>query len=94
MTWNEIDSAKVTEAEAHEHQKKRQQELADLARAYRRCLTTEDGQKVLADLSQRFIMGNDTEFNSPNIDYEAAYHNGESGAVKYIIHQVTIAEKL
>jgi len=47
---------------------------------------------VLADLTQRFIFQNATPFGSQNPNYEAAYHNGESGVVQFLINQVQQAE--
>lgn len=64
--------------------KKKAQELENLAVCYARTFSTKEGQKVLADLFNRFVVFNDTNLASPNIQYEAAYHDGESGVVKYI----------
>ncbi len=94
MNLDQIDM--LTSPEAKAKQKKKQdnqkQALVDLAQAYHRLFKTKDGERVLNDLTSKMIYGNDTPFASPNVNYEAAYKNGESGAIKYIINQITKAE--
>lgn len=91
MSWDalEVDQEKAnkTKAEIRERQ-------TELAKAYNRCFSTDDGLKVLEDLSRRFIMDNDTPLSSANINYEAAYHNGESGVIKFIVHLIKRAESI
>jgi hypothetical protein len=91
MSWEalEVDQEKAnkTKAEIRERQ-------TELAKAYNRCFSTDDGLKVLEDLSRRFIMDNDTPLSSANINYEAAYHNGESGVIKFIVHLIKRAESI
>lgn len=89
MAWSDLDSNKSSEA--REQARERQVELA---KAYARCFSTEDGQKVIEDLTNKFIFGNETSLSSQNINYESAYHNGESGVVKMIIHQMRMAQSL
>lgn len=94
MSWDNID--KATSPESKEAAEKaagiKKQAEVDLAKAYNRCFKSDNGQKVLTDLTQRMIYNNDTSFDSNNINYEAAYKNGEAGVVKFIIHQITRAE--
>lgn len=96
MDFNSIDELTSPEtsrlAEHSEAQQK--QAKSDLAKAYSRCFKTSDGKKVLADLVQRMIYNNDPPLDSPNITYVAGYKNGEAGAIKYIIHQLAVAEVL
>ncbi len=94
MSWNEIDQASSPEAKkaSEKAAADKKQAESDLAKAYNRCFKTREGQKVLNDLTQRMIYNNDTALNVPNINYEAAYKNGEAGVVKFIIHQITRAE--
>lgn len=94
MGWNDVEAA--TSEEGQERAKKqaamaKEAEVA-LAKAYNRCFNSEDGKRVLADLTQRMIYNNDTPINSPNVNYEAAYKNGEAGVVKFIIQQMQRAE--
>jgi hypothetical protein len=92
MSWTEIDKASVDPEAATKQNNKKRQQISELAKAYHRCLTSEDGARVLADLSKRFIYDNNTSFSSSNIGYEAAYHNGEAGVVKFLINQLQQAE--
>jgi hypothetical protein len=48
----------------------------------------------MQDLMTRFIIDNSTPLNSPNVNYEAAYHNGEAGVVRFILNQIRLAEEL
>lgn len=92
MSWEEIDGASVDTEGAKKQLKNRQAEAAELAKAYSRCFDSNEGKKVFADLNQRFIYNNDTSFGSSNINYEAAYHNGEAGVVKFILNQINQAK--
>ena len=91
MSWEnlEIDQEKANKSKAQIREKQ-----VELAKAYHRCFSTDDGFKVIEDLSRRFLIDNNTPLNSQNINYEAAYHNGEAGAIKFILHLVRQAEKL
>jgi hypothetical protein len=91
MSWDAINKEVSPEkiAEAKRLQANRDQDSIDLVKAYKRLFKTSDGQKVLQDLTQKCIYDNNTAFESPNINYEAAFHNGEAGMVKYIIHQLS-----
>jgi predicted Zn-dependent peptidase len=70
------------------------EKAAELAQAYNHCFATPEGKRVLEDLTQRFIFQNNTPFGSENANYESAYHNGESGVVKFLINQIQQAEIL
>ena len=91
MSWENIEGqgpeAKKQQAQAREKQ-------AELAKAYARCFNTDDGQKVLEDLTRRFLLDNATALSSQNVAYEAAYHNGEAGVIRMIIHYIQQAERL
>jgi hypothetical protein len=96
MDWKEIDATTSEEnVKKAEHAKaKQREEAANVAQAFNRLFKTDDGIKVMQHLSTVFIMNNDVTMNSPNINYEAAYKNGEAGVVKYIIKQIERAEVL
>lgn len=94
MTWDDIEQQQVNDAEAKLAKEKKLEKARALATAYHRLFSTEDGQKVLEDLMDKFVMSNDTPLGSHNINYEAAYHNGEAGSVKYILNQIKKAEIL
>ena len=91
MSWEDldIDHDKVDKSKAEIRERQ-----VELAKAYHRCFSTDDGLKVLEDLSRKFIMENETPLSSSNINYEAAYHNGETGVVKFIVHLIKRAEVL
>jgi hypothetical protein len=91
MSWDDLE---VNEEKAREAQSAIRQKQAELAKAYSRCFSTDDGIKVLEDMSKRFLLENDTSLAAQNINYEAAYHNGESGVMRYVVHQIQQAEKL
>jgi len=91
MSWDDLV---VNEEKAREAQSAIRQKQAELAKAYSRCFSTDDGIKVLEDMSKRFLLENDTSLAAQNINYEAAYHNGESGVMRYVVHQIQQAEKL
>jgi len=63
-----------------------------LSKAFKRLFSTKDGQKVLDNLSERFIYNNNTPLDAININYEAAYHNGETGVIQYCHAQIAAAE--
>jgi len=90
MSWEELESIGDADKAAARAKEKAQ----ELAKAFARTFSTDDGQKVLAYMTNRYIMGNDVAHNETNIDYVAAYKNGEAGVVKAIIHQINIAERL
>jgi hypothetical protein len=91
MSWQDLevdqDSAQKTRDAIREKQ-------TELAKAYNRCFGTDDGAKVLDDMTKRFLLENNTSLSAQNINYEAAYHNGEAGIMRYIVHQIQQAEKL
>jgi hypothetical protein len=91
MSWEQLE---VNQKDAEQKKAEIREKQVELAKAYKRCFSTDDGFKVLEDLLNRFVMDNGTDFNSQNIEYEAAYHNGEAGVVKFIIHLTKQAEKL
>ena len=90
MNFDEIDNVNSIDAqnEAYKIAARQKQERVELAQVYRKLFTTKGGQRVLEDLTEKFIYNNDTPLNSPNIAYESAFHSGEAGIVKYIIGQV------
>lgn len=90
MNFDEIDSltSSETKGKAEKAKLDAKAEHASLVQAYARLFATQDGVRVLQDLTARFIYQNDTPFESPNINYESAYHNGEAGVVKSIINNM------
>ena len=91
MSWSNIDQLADPEV-AKKQAELRKRNANDLAKAYHRVFTTDDGARILADLTRRFVYDNDTPFGSENINYESAYHNGEAGVVKFLINQMKQAE--
>lgn len=91
MTWENIDQLSDSKT-AKKQAELRKRNANDLAKAYHRVFTTDDGARILSDLTKRFVYDNDTSFGAENINYEAAYHNGESGVVKFLINQMRQAE--
>jgi len=91
MSWDDLE---LNESKAKEAQSAIREMQAELAKAYNRCFGTDDGIRVMEDMTKRFLLENDTSLAAQNINYEAAYHNGESGVMRYIVHQIQQAEKL
>jgi len=90
MTWENIDGISP---ETKKQKAKAQEQIIQLTKAYARCFNTEDGQKVLEDLTRRFLFNNATSLSSQNVAYESAYHNGEAGVIRMIIHYIQQAER-
>ena len=89
MSWDDLDVKQPEEIV-----KESKAKAASLAKSYAFCFSTDSGKAVLDHLVNSFVMSNDTAFSSQNIDYEAAYHNGEAGVVKYILNQIKRAQVL
>lgn len=89
MSWEEINDTPNKMGT-----KERQAKAEALAKQYAICFSTECGQAVLTHLVNSFIMESDTNLASQNINYEAAYRNGEAGVIKYILNQVKRAQNL
>ena len=91
MSWEDLD---VNKKELTHEQKLAQEQDLAIAKAYKRLFTTDDGVKVLNDLNQKFIYNNNTQLDAVNVNYESAYHNGESGVVKYCHTKMGLVENL
>jgi hypothetical protein len=91
MSWDDLE---VNDAQAREAQGAIRERQAELAKAYNRCFASDDGTRVIEDMTKRFLLENDTSLSAQNINYESAYHNGEAGVMRYIVHQIQQAEKL
>jgi len=94
MSWDNINQATTDSEQAKVANAEKRRAAAELARAYSQCFSGDIGKRVLEDMTQRFIFNNDTPFSASNVDYEAAYHNGESGVIKFIINQMQQAKIL
>ena len=93
MSWKDLTSGKFKE-KAEKINARATEERLVLEQAFKRCFSSEDGKVVLQHLSQRFIYGNDVPLETKNIDYVAAYKNGEAGSIKYIIHLLVERENV
>lgn len=83
MPWSDLETKDSTA-----QVKEAQERAAKIAKQYARCFETDDGKAVLEDLVSNFVMSNDLPFEATNINYQAAYKNGEAGLVKYILNQI------
>jgi hypothetical protein len=92
MSWKDIDKASLNKEASSQYTEEQRIKAIELARAYNVVFSSTEGKRVLEDLTARFIYNNDTPFTSQNVNYEAAYHNGESGLVKYVINQIQQAK--
>ena len=66
-------------------------EAASLAQAYARLFRSDDGQKVMNDLYNKMVINNMPDESSKNINYMAAFKNGEAGCISYIQQQINSA---
>ena len=85
MSWQDLELDQDNAQESRDAIREKQTELA---KAYNRCFNTDDGSKVIDDMTRRFLLENNTSLSAQNINYESAYHNGEAGIMRYIIHQI------
>lgn len=94
MSWEDLNESNSPETKERAKQAAEERRLAEIsiAQCYARCFSTDDGKRVLADLTNNLIINNNTPMDSANVQYVAAYKNGEKGAVNLIIHQITRAE--
>lgn len=94
MGFKNLDNltSEETKANAEHAKKQREADAASLAQLFSRLFSTEDGVKVLTHLSDKCLVNNPTPISSPNINYEAAYKNGEGGVIRYIITQINNAK--
>ena len=91
MSWDDINDKSPKAKEQRNAARERQ---AELVKAYARCFNTDDGQRVIEDLTRRFLIDNSTALEANNVNYEAAYHNGEAGVIRMLIHYIQQAESL
>ena len=89
MSWEEINDTNKKAGT-----KEKQAKAEALAKQYAACFSTDAGKAVLSHLVNCFIMESDTNLAAQNINYEAAYRNGEAGAIKYILNQIKRAQNL
>ena len=89
MSWEDVEGRNE---DAHKASAEARERYSELAKAYSRCFSTEDGQRVIEDLTRKFLLENSTDLGARNVEYEAAYHNGEAGVIRMIIHYVQQAE--
>lgn len=89
MSWEEVNGA----ADKAGLKEKKMQADA-LSKQFAVCFSTEPGKAVLSYLVNKFIMESDTQLTATNINYEAAYKNGEAGVIKFILNQVKRAQNL
>jgi hypothetical protein len=85
MSWKDLDNSKV---DTEKNAKEAQEAQATIAKNYHHTFSTEQGKFVLNHLVSTFVMDNSTALNAQNINYEAAYKNGEAGVVKQILNQL------
>ena len=79
MTWETIEGASP---DAKRQKAKAQEQITELTKAYARCFNTEDGQKVLEDLTRRFLFDNSTALSSQTYSRRRDYdgRTQEAGA--------------
>ena len=68
----------------------RQQELNN---KFYRLFNTDDGKVVFQHLFDSFVMKNDTPLDAQNVEYEAGYHAGEAGVIKYISQRMSNSQR-
>ena len=94
MSWSEIDGTGKTTQEKELQAKERLAQDIEIAKKFNRLFGSEDGTVVYQYLFNKFILENETPLTATNVEYEAGYHAGESGVIKFIAHQITKATRL
>lgn len=89
MSWSEIESSSINKDDIEKRKKEFEAANIELCKKYARVFASEEGKVVYQDLFNRFIMNNQTPLESKNPNYEAAYHNGESGVIHYITSRMS-----
>lgn len=92
MSWNDIDKSQ-SKQDIEKLKNEQREKHVEINKAYARLFSTEEGKKVIEDLNNRFIYGNDIPLDAQNINYQAAYVNGEMGVIKYILHRMSQAKE-
>lgn len=88
MAWDNLNLSNDTNDTIDKNKEKH----IELAKNYHSCFKTEAGAKVMGDLMSRFVINNHTQLNAANITYEAGYHAGEAGVVRFIMKLIQQAE--
>jgi len=93
-SFNELDDLTSEESKEKARKAKDNQraDKASLVQAYARLFKTDDGLRVLNDLSKRYLYDNAIDMNLENINYRAAFANGEAEVIKEIINKMQKAE--
>ena len=60
MSWNDIDRASLNKEATAQYTEEQRIKAIELARAYNNVFSSSEGQRVLEDLTTRFIYNNDT----------------------------------
>lgn len=90
MAWDELELNNSN----NESLDKAKEKAINEAKAFHQCFKTEAGQKVLAYLTNNYIMNNKPEKSAPNITYEAGFCNGQADVVTHIMALIQRAEIL
>ena len=93
MTWDKIDNNQDIQAQRDKANAESKAKAIELDKKFNRVFNSDDGKVVFEHLYQQFVMNNDTPLDSKNVTYEAGYHAGESGVIKFIIHKISNATK-
>ena len=91
MSWSDLDESKQSKEAKEKQAKERLAQDIEIAKKFNRMFTSDEGAIVYQYLFNRFVLENETDLNSKNIEYEAGYHAGEAGVVKFITHQMSKA---
>lgn len=94
MSWDELEKTKANSKEAQEKRERLRADRNELAKKFNRVFSQGDGKEIFDHLFQLFVLNNDTPLDSKNVTYEAGYHAGEAGVIKYITSQITKAQNL
>lgn len=91
MSWKDLEQTGKQTSEAKKKAKEQAQKEAELSKKFYRVFSSDDGKVVFDHLFRKFVLENDTPLNAQNIEYEAGYHAGEAGAIKYLTHRMSQA---
>lgn len=93
MSWDDLEAG-FTQEEAEQKKREIHEEQITIARKFARAFGTDDGQAVFEHLFQSFLMKNNVSLSAQNVEYEAAFRNGQADVIKYITNQMARAAEL
>ncbi len=94
MSWSDLEQDEQSNKENQHQQRERLAKAAALAKHYANCFDGPDGEAVLTDLMNKFVIHNNVNQDDNNYADRVIYATGEKGAILYMINQMEKAKIL